>query len=183
MSNPGASKLGAELCSKETRMIRRLSVLAIVFFAAAFVAQAQLDTDKIELYGGYSFLHFSDNGSFNQNGWELQGQYKLFPFLGAVADFSGDYGNGVSTHYFLFGPEVSWPARVSPFAHVLIGAAHVGSNFVIGTQPPTFVSASDTRLRQRWEAASIRGSSTASTGGSFRRTGFTRRRSVATRTT
>ncbi|MGC1385644.1 MAG: hypothetical protein WA823_17855 [Candidatus Acidiferrales bacterium] len=125
-------------------MIRRLSVLAIVFFAAAFVAQAQLDTDKIELYGGYSFLHFSDNGSFNQNGWELQGQYKLFPFLGAVADFSGDYGNGVSTHYFLFGPEVSWPARVSPFAHVLIGAAHVGSNFVIGTQPPTFVSASDT---------------------------------------
>jgi opacity protein-like surface antigen len=125
-------------------MIRKLGLMAVLFFAVSFAAHAQVEDNKFQVYGGYSFLHFSDNGSFNQNGWELQGQYKIFPFLGAVADFSGDYGNGVSTHYFLFGPEVHWPARVSPFAHVLIGAAHVGSNIEIGTTPPIVVSASDT---------------------------------------
>ena len=125
-------------------MIRKLGLIAVLFFAVSYAAQAQVDTDKIELYGGYSFLHFSDNGSFNQNGWELQGQYKIFPILGAVADFSGDYGNGVNTHYFMVGPQVSWPARVSPFAHVLIGAAHIGSNFEVGTTPPIVVSTSDT---------------------------------------
>ncbi len=125
-------------------MIRKLGLMAVLFFAVSYAAQAQVDTDKIEVYGGYSFLHFSDNGSFNQNGWELQGQYKIFPILGAVADFSGDYGNGVNTHYFMVGPQVSWPARVSPFAHVLIGAAHIGSNFEVGTTPPIVVSTSDT---------------------------------------
>jgi len=48
-----------------------------------------------------------------------------------VADFDGHYGspNGFSSsvNTYLFGPEVSWPARVSPFAHVLFGGAHVGS--------------------------------------------------------
>jgi hypothetical protein len=125
-------------------MIRKLGLLAVLFFAVSFAAQAQIDSDKVELYGGYSFLHYNDNGSFNQNGFELAGQYKFFPFLGAVADFSGDYGNGVNTSYFMVGPQVSFPARISPFAHVLVGAAHVGSNFYIGTQPPAYVSASDT---------------------------------------
>ena len=70
------------------------------------------------------------------NGWELSGTYHLLPFLGVTADFSGHYGTAVSgtsssahQYSYLFGPEVSFPARVSPFAHVLIGAAHqtVGS--------------------------------------------------------
>ena len=97
-------------------MIRKVALLFVAVFFCSLAAQAQISTDKIELYGGYSFLHFNDNGgggSFNQNGWELAGQYKFFPFLGAVADFSGDYGNGVNTHYFLFGPQVSLTGRVA----------------------------------------------------------------------
>lgn len=54
-------------------------------------------------------------------------QYKFLPFLGAVADFNGTYGTldgvGAREHTFLFGPQVSLPARVSPFAHALFGVA------------------------------------------------------------
>jgi hypothetical protein len=49
------------------------------------------------------------------------------PFLGGVADFNGNYGTldgaGTRVHTFLFGPQVSLPAKVSPFAHVLVGVA------------------------------------------------------------
>jgi hypothetical protein len=64
----------------------------------------------------------------NTHGWEISGAFKPIPWLGAVADFSEHYGSthGSSLHLntYLFGPQVSFPARVSPFAHVLFGAAH-----------------------------------------------------------
>jgi hypothetical protein len=64
----------------------------------------------------------------NTHGWEFSGAFKPIPWLGAVADFSEHYGSthGSSLHLntYLFGPQVSFPARVSPFAHVLFGAAH-----------------------------------------------------------
>jgi hypothetical protein len=83
----------------------------------------------------------------NLNGWEFTGTYRFLPFLGLAADVSGHYGpsvgnsNGTSrTHQYtyLFGPEVSLPSRVSPFAHVLFGGTHqsisassfAGSNIV-----------------------------------------------------
>jgi opacity protein-like surface antigen len=83
----------------------------------------------------------------NLNGGEFTGTYRFLPFLGLAADFSGHYGptvgnsNGTSrTHQYtyLFGPEVSLPSRVSPFAHVLFGGTHqsisassfAGSNIV-----------------------------------------------------
>jgi hypothetical protein len=64
----------------------------------------------------------------NTHGWEFSGAFKPIAWLGAVADFSGHYGSthGSNLHLntYLFGPQVSFPARVSPFAHVLFGAAH-----------------------------------------------------------
>jgi hypothetical protein len=72
--------------------------------------------------GGFSTDHV------NTHGWEFSGAFKPIPWLGAVADFSGHYGStrGSNLHLntYLFGPQVSLPARVSPFAHVLFGAAH-----------------------------------------------------------
>jgi hypothetical protein len=111
-------------------MVRRLSLLVGVILLASLSAHAQGLGDKVELFGGYSYMRTA-SPSFNLNGWELAGQYKATDWLGGVADFDGHYGspNGFSTslHTFLFGPEVSWPARVSPFAHVLFGGAHVSS--------------------------------------------------------
>ena len=109
----------------------------VLILATPLPSQAQ---DKIELFGGYSYFRASVrevqssptastliNERTNLNGWELAGQYKLLPFLGAVADFNGTYGTlrGARTreHTFLVGPQVSLPARVSPFAHALFGVA------------------------------------------------------------
>src|ERR1700735_844737 len=101
-------------------MLRELALLFGLILVFSFAAHAQ-DSDKVEVFGGYSYLRFDNSPSFNQNGWEISGQYKFAPWLGALADFSGDYGHNTHTTYFLFGPQVSWPARVSPFGHVLIG--------------------------------------------------------------
>lgn len=106
-------------------MVRKLSLLLGLFFLVSFSAHAQ---DKVEVFGGYSYERFRPSPDVNLNGWELSGQYKFTDWLGGVADFDGHYGSiaGVSSsvHTFLFGPQVSFPARISPFAHVLVGGAH-----------------------------------------------------------
>jgi hypothetical protein len=105
-------------------MLRRFSfVLGLALFLSC-AAQAQGLGDKVEISGGYSYMNFGSSPSTNMNGWDLSGQYKFSDWFGAVADLSGNYGSGASVHTFLFGPQVSWPARVSPFAHVLLGGAH-----------------------------------------------------------
>lgn len=65
----------------------------------------------------------------NLNGYEFSATYKFLPFVGVTADFSGHYGSvtgSSSSHVqsFLFGPELAFPAKVSPFVHALSGVAH-----------------------------------------------------------
>ncbi len=120
-------------------MVRRLSfLLGLVLLVSLFPLAAHAQDDKIELFGGYSYMRVdatpalsSGSGGFNLNGWELSGQYKLSDWLGVVGDFDGHSGSpsdvSTSIHTFLFGPQVSWPTRVSPFAHVLVGGAHVST--------------------------------------------------------
>jgi hypothetical protein len=106
-------------------MVRKLPFLLGLILLASLSARAQ---DTVEVFGGYSYERFNSSPNVNFNGWELSGQYKFSSWLGGVADFDGHYGSisGVSSsvHTFLFGPQVSFPARVSPFAHVLIGGGH-----------------------------------------------------------
>jgi len=70
---------------------------------------------------------FFTTAHVNTHGWEFSGAFKPIGWLGAVADFSEHYGSthGSNLHLntYLFGPQVSLPARVSPFVHVLFGAA------------------------------------------------------------
>ncbi len=120
-------------------MVRRLSLLlGLALLVSLLPRTARAQEDKIELFGGYSFMRVDatpalnpGSGDFNLNGWEASGQYKLKDWLGVVGDFDGHSGSplGVSTsiHTFLLGPQVSWPTRVSPFAHVLVGGAHVST--------------------------------------------------------
>ena len=105
-------------------MIRRIALLAGLVLLPAVSLRAQGLGDKVEVFGGYSYIHISNNPSFSTNGWQLAGEYKFTDWLGAVADFDGNYSSGNAIHTALFGPQVSWPARVSPFGHVLIGNAH-----------------------------------------------------------
>lgn len=131
-------------------MVRKLSLLAGLILLASFSAQAQGLGDKVEIFGGYSYMR-TDKPSLNLNGWELAGEYKVTDWLGGVADFDGHYGSpggtGASLHTFLFGPQVSFPARVSPFAHVLFGGARASSGGFSSTAFATAVGAGiDTRL-------------------------------------
>jgi hypothetical protein len=106
-------------------MMRTIGLLLGVLFLASLPAAAQ---DKVEVFGGYSYMRFRPGNDLNLNGWEASAQYKFKDWLGGVADFDGHYGSpsgiGTSVHTFLFGPQVSLPSRVSPFAHVLLGGAH-----------------------------------------------------------
>jgi hypothetical protein len=90
--------------------------------------------------------------SVSLNGWNVSGEGKVLPFLGLVLDVSGHYGSygatircetiivcvpvGVSVnsslYSFMAGPQVSvslW--RFTPFAHVLLGAAHVSQKPIV----------------------------------------------------
>jgi hypothetical protein len=107
-------------------MLRKLFLVAGLCVVAALPARAQ--EDKVEVFGGYSYLRFRPSTDVNLNGWEASAQYKFTDWIGGVADFDGHYGSiggvGTSTYTYLFGPQVSYPGRVSPFGHLLLGGAH-----------------------------------------------------------
>jgi|SRR5215467_4416789 len=126
--------------------------VAVCVLAATFCGPA-LAQERLKLFVGYSYLRPSftyrqsstcpsacpgvpDSATkhLNLNGYEFSATYKVLPFVGVVADFSGHYGTvtGSSSGHvqtFLFGPELAFPAKVSPFVHALIGVGHqaVGS--------------------------------------------------------
>jgi hypothetical protein len=115
-------------------------ILATLFCAAPAPAQ------KIELFGGYSFVHApvtfnqisgtcalpctptTTTPTLNMNGWEASGALKVFGPLAMVADFGGTTGSfhGASTHLntYLVGPQLRLPGPISLFGHALIGGAH-----------------------------------------------------------
>jgi hypothetical protein len=136
---------------EEISMIRRLSLLLVLVFLGSDRAQAQLADNRVDVFGGYSYMRLRTSPAANFNGWELAGQYRFNNWLGGVADVDGHYGKlaGVSStvHTFLFGPQVSWPARVSPFAHVLVGGAHLGGGGFSDTSfSAAFGAGIDTRI-------------------------------------
>jgi len=122
-------------------------VVLALFLGFSSPAQAQ---DKVEVFGGYSFLRSSvpitvtllcpappcvpttTNQVGNLQGWEASGTFKPNGWFGVTADFAGQYGkiNGANTHLttFMAGPQVSFPGKVSPFARILVGEARVGGS-------------------------------------------------------
>jgi hypothetical protein len=115
-------------------------VLTALLFAAPSHAQ------KVELFGGYSFVRAPvtltsnilcpipgcpptfNTQHLNFNGWEASGAVKLLGPLALAADFSDTSSSyvGVNTRLktYLFGPQLRLPGPISPFAHFLVGAAH-----------------------------------------------------------
>lgn len=85
----------------------------------------------------------------NLHGYEFSATYKVLPFIGLTADFSGHYGTvkGSSSGHvqtYLFGPELAFPARISPFVHALIGFGHqaVGSGTSTSSGVPVAILSS-----------------------------------------
>ena len=113
-------------------MLRKiLLVFAFCGFAALGV-RAQQEENTVEVFGGYSYMHFHTNPSTSLNGWEASAQYRFRDWIGGVADIDGHYGSfrggaGVSTYTYLFGPQICLPGRFSPFGHLLLGGAHLSA--------------------------------------------------------
>ncbi len=109
-------------------MVRKVSLMVGLLFLVSLGAGTRTSAqDKVELYGGYSYFHLQNSpGANNLNGFIFSGEYKFAPWFGAVGEVAADYGSGSSVTTYLVGPQVSFPARVSPFAHFLIGGAHYG---------------------------------------------------------
>jgi opacity protein-like surface antigen len=115
-------------------MQKTVGLLAL-FLLATVPAFAQ-DESKLDVFGGYSYLHVSPGAALpgaNTNGWEAQATFNLTEYVGATADFDGHYGDvfGVGSHdyNFLFGPTLFHRMdTITPFAHVLFGASHAGAS-------------------------------------------------------
>ena len=124
----------------------RTFVLIFLVFSLAGIAAAQIPTSG-NVYFGYSYYNTDLTGNRGSlNGWEGSLEGKMFPFIGIVADFSGDYGSlsfprfcgigvcppvSASAHILnvLFGPRVSVSVgKFRPFAEVMIGVSHASTN-------------------------------------------------------
>lgn len=118
--------------------MRRSFSLATLLFLAMFgplrQTNAQDNTSKIDVYGGYDYVRFNVNSNvggvpptqtFNANGGGSQLQYNANGWFGVVADLDGYY---VSTppragaFSYLFGPRVnSRRDKIKPFAQAIFG--------------------------------------------------------------
>jgi len=111
-------------------MRKVLCILGLLLVSSLPAAAQRWSAD---VYGGYNYARFdtgsSSTGKVNLNGWDASLNLKPSRWLGIVSDFSGSYGSPfgptTSLYTYLFGPQVSLPARVSPFVHVLIGGARI----------------------------------------------------------
>jgi hypothetical protein len=128
-------------------MFMRALALAGIFVVGALLCAAPAPAQKIELFGGYSFVRApvrfdqtilcpgpgcpittTTTPSLNLNGWEASGALKVFGPLALAADFGGTRGpfQGASAHLntYLFGPQLRLPGPISIFGHALFGDAH-----------------------------------------------------------
>lgn len=144
-----------------------MRVLASIsaFLFAALLSAVPSRAQKIELFGGYSFVRAPvtsvspilcpatgcppNTQHLNLNGWEASGAVKVFGPLGLAADFSDTSGSfqGANARLktYLFGPQIRLPGPVSPFAHFLLGGAHQsinsGTSFLGGPAQSAFATA------------------------------------------
>ena len=101
--------------------------LAIAILTCSAYAQ---DAPREEMSVGYSFLRLGGTGGVNQNGGNVSIAGNINSWLGIVGDVGGYHsspvGGSVNTYTFLVGPRFSLRGeRVTPFAQVLFGGAHL----------------------------------------------------------
>jgi hypothetical protein len=113
-------------------MARFLTVLA-----ALLVFSISANAQGMDIFGGYSYERLGTSPGRNLNGVEIAGQFKLMSWVGVVADLDAHFGlpsrPDSRTVDFLVGPQLSFPARISPFVHILAGVGHLSSNGIGNT--------------------------------------------------
>ena len=116
--------------------MKRWALLCGAMLLCSGIAAAQ-ENPRLEVFGGYSYVHVSISGASpsvtaNLNGGSASGSFNLNNWLGVVADFGGYHSSsGVvngNVYSYMFGPKISMRrGRITPFAHALFGGAHATS--------------------------------------------------------
>jgi outer membrane immunogenic protein len=125
--------------------MKRWALLCGVVLLSAVAASAQ-GAPKVEVFGGYSYVHTSYGGTTytaNLNGGTASVSVNPTSWLGLVGDFGGYYG-GVNLSYsgingeiytYMFGPKTTFRmGRLTPFIQTLFGGVHASSGSVYGSQ-------------------------------------------------
>jgi hypothetical protein len=136
------------------RIVKICGLIACLLLAGAVHAQG---VPVASIFVGYSYLNTDLNSSSRAslNGWNASFEGRVLPFLGIVADVSGQYGStdetfcvtpvgmsptcttnsvGVHQQNYLFGPRVSVSVgKFRPFAHALVGLSHVAGGPPLGS--------------------------------------------------
>ena len=107
-----------------------LSAALVVFGGRAFAQSS------FEIGAGYAFRSFDQDvtpqsSRVNMNGFDVNGAFNLFPWLGVAGDVVGTYSNqGVSgnnkLYSFMAGPRV-YPfghGRITPYVQAELGGSH-----------------------------------------------------------
>jgi opacity protein-like surface antigen len=134
--------------------MRKLVWLCGLFLALAVPAMAQDELPRFDVFGGYSYVHFSISGgattgqiTSNLNGGSGAAAFYPTEHFGVVADFggykfstlnssSGSLGVSGTAITYLFGPRVRLGhGGITPFAQVLFGGAHTGNITCSTTNP------------------------------------------------
>ena len=124
----------------------RRVLLVVAFVMLSLFAWAQ-DGPRIQIFGGYQFLHvgsFDGDGDSAANtiGWDASATVKLYKRVGITADFSGNYRSEgivnsqqtsapvptqIRVYTYAFGPSASLYSnrKLNLFAHALFGGAHI----------------------------------------------------------
>ncbi len=122
--------------------MRKIVLLCGLLLALSLPAMAQ-DLPRFDVFGGYSYVHFSIGSSgcnitSTLNGGSGAAAFYPSTHFGVVADFGGykistlkqgstSLAVSGTTISYLFGPRVRYGAgAVTPFAQVLFGGAHNG---------------------------------------------------------
>jgi hypothetical protein len=123
-------------------MTRRLLVLLGLFFLTSISAKAQ---DSWQVFGGYSYGPLARLPQAipakNLSGMEVAVQYKFKDWLGIVGEVDGHWavsGYAARSLNMLGGPEFSYPRRISPFCHILVG---IGHGYTFGIWDNSFAAA------------------------------------------
>lgn len=116
--------------------MKRWGLLCIGVLLFAGITSAQ-DAPKVEVFGGYSYMHFSvGNGlpGSNFNGGSGSVSFNVNNWLGIVGDFGGYHtgsfvaGPSGSVITYLFGPKIAFRReKVTPFVQALFGGAHLSA--------------------------------------------------------
>ena len=125
--------------------MKRWALLCGVVLLSAVAASAQ-GAPKVEVFGGYSYVHTSLSGTTftaNLNGGSASVSVNPTSWLGLVGDFGGYYGGTNSTsggingevYTYMFGPKTTFRiGRITPFIQTLFGGVHSSSGSFYGSQ-------------------------------------------------